>query len=312
MTSAPDTHQQDISIGLKDLGLVLAMNIAWGGNFVVSKFAVTELPPIFSAGVRFAIVALVCLPWLKPLYGRMKAVLTIAMLMGFIHFSLLFIALEMSNKISAMAIIAQLGVPLSVIMAVVLLGERVGIYRITGIALAFGGAVLLGFDPEIFNDLPAVTVMFISVVIMSYCAILMRNLRGVAPLELQAWIGVSSFAPLFALSAVVEWGRFDQVLNASWTGWVAVIYSAVISSVLAHAINFYLIQRYPVSTVAPYSLLAPVVGVLTSVWLLGDQLTWQLVLGGVITLGGVLLITLRSSKKPSPAPKASKEEGALS
>lgn len=290
-------------LSLQDLGLVIVMNIAWGGNFVVSKFAVTELPPIFSAGVRFAVVALVCLPWLKPLYGRMKPVITLSLLMGFLHFALLFIALEMSNKISGMAIIAQLGVPISVIMAVVLLGERVGVYRIFGITLAFGGAVLLGFDPDIFKDLPAVSVMFVSVVIMSYCAILMRNLRGVAPLELQAWIGLSSFTPLFALSYIMEGDQWPLVLEASWIGWVAVVYSAVISSVFAHAINFFLIQRYPIATVAPYSLLAPVIGVLTSVWLLGDALTWQLVVGGTITLAGVLLITLRSAPKAKPAPQ---------
>lgn len=299
MTANPHDRGQDSGMSVQDLGLVIIMNVAWGGNFVVSKFAVSELPPIFSAAVRFTIVALVCLPWLKPLYGRMKPVLTLSLLMGLVHFSLLFIALEMSNKISGMAIIAQLGVPIAVIMAIFLLGETIGLYRIFGIALAFGGAVLLGFDPDIFKDLPAVSVMFVSVVIMSYCAILMRNLRGVAPLELQAWVGLSSFAPLFLLSYVVEGNRFPQILEASWLGWSAVIYSAVVSSVVAHAINFYLIQRYPVSTVAPYSLLAPVIGVLTSVWLLGEALTWQLVLGGTITLAGVLLITLRSGRKPA-------------
>lgn len=292
-------------MSLRDLGLVLLMNVAWGSNFVISKFAVTELPPVFSAAVRFTLVALVCLPWLKPLYGRMRAVLKISLLMGFVHFAFLFIALEMTEKVSGMAIIAQLGVPISVIMAVILLKERIGPWRIGGIALAFGGAVLLGFDPVIFQDLDAVGVMLISVFIACYCAILMRNLRGVTPLQLQAWIGMSSFLPLFALSAIMERGKYDMIPEASLLAWGAVIYSAIISSVLAHAINFYLIQRYPISTVAPYSLLAPVIGVVSAVLVFGDALTTELIVGGLITLVGVMIVNVRSGRRKAPVKAAS-------
>jgi O-acetylserine/cysteine efflux transporter len=285
------------AITLRDLGLVILMNVAWGGNFVVSKYAVTELPPVFSAGVRFLIVTLVCLPWLKPLYGRMRAVLTLSLLLGFVQFSILFLALEMTQKVSGLAIIAQLGIPIAVLMAVVLLKERIGFWRIFGIALSFGGAILLGFDPEIFQDMDAVLTMLLSVVIMSYCAILMRNIRGVSPLEMQAWTGATSFIPLFILSAVMETDKYDRIAQASWVGWSAVVYSAIISSVMAHAINFYLLQRYPVSTVAPYSVLAPVIGVLSAVWFFGDALTLELIVGGLLTLVGVMIVTLRSGIK---------------
>lgn len=281
-------------LALKDLGLIVLMNCAWGSNFVISKFAVTELPPVFCAAMRFTIVAILLFPWLKPLFGRMKAVVTLALLSGFVHFALLFIALEMTEKVSGLAIMAQLGVPIAVVMAVVLLKERIGIWRISGISLAFLGAVVLGFDPEIFEDLDAVSVMLMSVVIMAYCAILMRNMRGISPLELQAWTGLVSFLPLFGVSALLEYDRYPQILDASAFAWSAIAYSAIISSILAQALNFYLIQKYPISTVAPFSLLAPVIGVVSAVIVFGDTITKELIIGGLITLIGVLIITLRS------------------
>jgi len=152
--------QTDTSgMSARDLGLVMLMNVAWGSNFVISKYAVTELPPIFTAAMRFLIVAIVCLPWLKPLYGRMRAVLTLGFLMGCLHFALLFLALSMSKKVSGLAIIAQLGVPMAVLMAVVLLKERIGLWRILGIAMPFCRALVRGFDSDIFHDLSAVPVM---------------------------------------------------------------------------------------------------------------------------------------------------------
>ncbi|MEM9877986.1 MAG: EamA family transporter [Pseudomonadota bacterium] len=281
----------------RDLGFVLLMNIAWGSNFVTSKYAVTELPPIFTAGTRFLIVALVCLPWLKPLYGRMRPVLTLGFLMGCLHFALMFLALSMSKKVSGLAIIAQLGVPMAVLMAVVLLKERIGMWRIGGITMAFCGAVVLGFDPDIFQDLAAVSVMLGAVAVMSYCAILMRNLKGVAPLELQAWTGTISVLPLLGLSALVERDVYAMIPQASLVAWGAVVYSALVSSVIAHAINFYLLQRYPVSTVAPYSLIAPVIGVSLAIMVFGDAMTPQLIIGGLVTLGGVMIVTLRGAGK---------------
>jgi len=279
---------------LKDLGLIVLMNFAWGGNFVVAKFAVMEIPPLFAAAVRFFIVALVCIPWLKIHVGRMRSVLTLALFMGCLHFVFVFLAISITQKVSGLAIVSQLGVPIGVLMAVVLLKERIGIWRISGITIAFLGALVLGFDPVIFQDLDAVGLMLIGVILMCYASILMRGLRGVSPMELQAWVGVVSVLPLLGLSLIVEFDDYQRIIEASWSAWAAVVYSAVVASLIAHVINFYLLQRYPVSTVAPYSLLAPVVGVFAAVVFLGDALTLELIVGGVITLSGVMLVSVRN------------------
>jgi len=58
---------------------------------------------------------------------------------------------------------------------------------------------------------------------------------------------------------------------------------------------YFLIQRYEVSLVGPLTLLAPVLGIIFSVTLLGEGLTWRIVAGAVVTLAGVAVVAARQS-----------------
>ena len=79
-------------------------------------------------------------------------------------------------------------------------------------------------------------------------------------------------------------------------GWGALVYAAVLSSLFAHTVYFFLVQRYPVTSIAPLTVLSPVFSVIFGVLLLGDALTPRITLGGVLMLLGVLIITLREKK----------------
>jgi O-acetylserine/cysteine efflux transporter len=78
--------------------------------------------------------------------------------------------------------------------------------------------------------------------------------------------------------------------------WAALAFTALAASLVAHTGYFYLVQRYPVTSVAPVTALSPVFSVLLSVLLLGQVLSGRLIIGGVITLAGVVIITLRERR----------------
>jgi O-acetylserine/cysteine efflux transporter len=64
---------------------------------------------------------------------------------------------------------------------------------------------------------------------------------------------------------------------------------------IAYSIWYHLLSTHPVSQVVPFNLLAPLLGVLAAVLLLGEVLTWQKMLGGVLTIGGVAIIIYRQT-----------------
>ena len=87
-----------------------------------------------------------------------------------------------------------------------------------------------------------------------------------------------------------------MLAHVSIIGWAALAFTALAASLVAHTGYFYLVQRYPVTSVAPVTTLSPIFSVLLSVVFLGETLTARLVLGGAITLAGVVIITLRERR----------------
>ncbi|MCB1766071.1 MAG: DMT family transporter [Candidatus Competibacteraceae bacterium] len=279
-----------------DLLLALLANVAWSLNFLAGKAGVEHFPPLMFSTLRFTVLILLLWPWLRWFPGKMRPVLEISFLLGVFHFSMIFIGLDVSGDISSVAIAAQLYVPFSALLAVVWLGERLDRWRIGGIAAAFAGVMIIGFDPTVIAHLDALAWIAGASLVMAIATILMRRLSSVSVFTLQAWIGAVAAPNLLLLSLLLEQGQVEALRTANWLDFAMPVYSAVGASLVGHGIVYYLLTRYPVSLITPLLLLAPVLAVLLGVMVWGDQPTWKLLLGGLMTLAGVAVITLRASE----------------
>ena len=277
--------------------LALLANIAWAFNFIAGKAGVTHFQPLLFTALRFAVLLLALLPFLRWIPGRMRGVLSIALMQGMLHFTLIFLGLGASGDVSSVAIVAQLYVPFSALLAVVWLGETLDRRRLTGIASAFGGVLVIGFDPIVFQHLNALLLITAGAAAMAVATIQMRQLHGVSVFVLQAWIALCATPALALLSLLFEHGQWDAVRTATALELAAPVYSAIGASLIGHGIVYYLLGRYPVSATTPLMLLSPVLAVVFGVLLWGDVLTWKLVLGGFLTLAGIAVITLPAATR---------------
>lgn len=182
------------------LALMLLICAIWGFNFVASKLAVGQFPPVFFSGLRFLGLALLMAPWLKWQKGQMHLVLPAALLMGTLHFALMFNGIALADDVAVVAVVVQLGVPISTLMAWGLLGERVRWKRGLGIALAFLGTVVITFDPKVFSYKGAILFCLASVFAMSYGQIFVRRISSVDAFTMQAWVGLISAPSLLLIS----------------------------------------------------------------------------------------------------------------
>lgn len=276
---------------------LMLINVAWGFNIVPTKLIMNEMQPFLAAVLRFAFVLLLCLPHLQWMKGRMRVILATGLIIGALQFSLLNFAFGMAENVGALAIAGQLWVPFSLILAIVLLGERIRWIRTAGIVLAFAGVAIVSFDPHIFDERLAVGLVALSSFMTAVGSILMRRLQGVSPLTLQAWVAVVSIPPLLLLSSVFEPGAIAGLPNLPLEIYGYLLFSAGFSSIIGHAGLAWLLQRYPVTVISPYTLISPLLSVLFSVWILDSALTEQMVAGGLVALLGVVIITLRTAQK---------------
>ena len=280
----------------RDLLLLIGMNLIWGLNLISSKIGVGQFPPIFFTALRFGSLALFLVPMLKIHRGQMTNLFAAALLTGPAAFALLFAGIFLTEDAATVAVATQMSVPFSTLMSVLFLGETIRWRRIMGIVLAFAGIVIISFDPRVFAYWEGLALVVCSSFVSSLGLIFLKRLKGISPLELQSWIALAGGAILLALSLALEAGQMTAVRNATWEGWGALIFTTVMSSLIAHTAWYYLVSRYPVTSLSPLTLLSPLFGIFFGVTLLHDQLTARMLVGGAVTLVGVLIVVLREQR----------------
>jgi O-acetylserine/cysteine efflux transporter len=255
--------------------------------------------------MRMGLLAVLLVGFMRvPPRAQWKRLFAVAMLNGVLHFGTSFLALKLAGNLSSPAIVTQVYVPMSVLLAWWWLGERFGWRTGVGVAISFAGVLVLGFDPMVLAQPAALFVMMGSSLMVAIGTVLMRGLKDVRMVDQQGWTAVLSLLPLLAISALFEPGSFASLRDASWIAWGAAVYAAVFSSLLGHGVFYWLVQRHPVATVTPYLLLTPVLAVLLGILFWGDRPGLALWIGGAMVLGGVLVVALRAGVRQRPLPPA--------
>jgi O-acetylserine/cysteine efflux transporter len=280
----------------RDLALLVGINLIWGVNLVVSKIGLAQIPSILFTLLRFLILAVVLVPWLRVRRGQMSALAVAAVFTGALQFALYFWGLGISTNVAAVAIASQLSVPFATLLSVALLGEVVHWRRWSGIGLSFAGVLVMGFDPNVAAQWQSLSLVIGGAFVGCVGLIAIKKLRGFGPLELQAWIAWLSLPVLLVLSVEFERPDLSALAHVSFSAWAALAFTALAASLVAHTGYFYLVQRYPVTSVAPVTTLSPVFSVLLSVVFLGEVLSRRLICGGAICLAGIVIITLRERR----------------
>lgn len=288
--------QHQHRFGPIDIAVAAIMNVMWGLNIVAVKMSVDLIDPMTAAFLRQLIVLLVCFPALKIMPGKMRELVGLGILSGAIFYIINNLSLVVANNISALAIAGQLGVPFSLILAIIFLGERIQKTRIAGMALSFGGIALLVFDPAAAKEIPGIALTALASLVWAFCSLIQRRLVGTPVLTIYAWIGLIGSAILLPIAYLIEPQSMLAVpsLPISSLAWVA--FSAIGSTVIGQGAMSWLLQRHPVSTVVPMTLAAPIIAVVASSLYFGTPLTALMVIGGFVAMTGVGIVTFRTAK----------------
>ena len=272
------------------------MNVMWGLNLIAVKIGVDLVSPMTAAWLRQLMVLIICLPFLKIINGKMRELLGLGLLSGVLFYIVVNLSLSVSDNIAALAIAGQLGVPFALILAVLVLGERIARYRIAGVALSFLGVVLLVFDPAAVDETLGLALTALGSFIWALCSLLQRRLSGVPVLTIYAWVGLVGTTMLLPIALIAEPEAMANVrsLPLSTFGWV--LFSALGSTVIGQGAMSYLLRRHPVSTVVPMTLLAPVISIVASALWFGTKMTPIMIVGGLIVMAGVAIVSIRTAQ----------------
>lgn len=286
----------------RHLCLLIVVNLVWGLNLIAGKIGVDHVPPVLLAGLRFGVLVVVLAPFLRWHKDQMALLIAVCLTMGALHFALIWAGLAAADNVAGMAVAIQLAVPFATILSILLLGESVAWRRWIGMVLAFAGVVIIAFDPQIIGQPLGLGLVTAGAFVGALGVVGMKRLHGIGVMSMQAWLALVSTPILLAVSVMIEDGQLAAVRAAPTIAWAALLFSSLGASLFGHGSMYYLIQRYDVSLLAPFNLLATVFAVVAAVWFLAEPLTWRVVVGGAVTLAGVFIIARRQAVRAPDSP----------
>ena len=284
-----------------DLALAMLIMVIWALNLVISKIGLTELPPLLFVSMRFGVAALLLAPFVKiPTRDQLKPIFFVAVTMGLLHFSLMFLGLDGIDPGTA-AIAINLQVPFSAALAAIFFKDRLGWRRAAAMAIAILGVAIVAGEPRLAGQLMPLGLVVAATLLWAIAMIQIKRIPRVDGMQLNAWVSIFAAPMLLATSLAVEDGQWAALQTASWVGYGAVFYNAAVVFIFSYGLWYYLLRRYPVNVTMPLTLMVPVFAVIFSVLLVDNPLTVPMVIGGLVTLAGVAIIVFH---RPAPTAAA--------
>ncbi len=275
-----------------EIAAIVAVVVIWGVNNAAVKISTESLPPLLTGALRFGLAAL-CLAWfVRPPFPNWKSLALLVVLGGPIHFALIYLGFSMAHDITPMSVSLQLWIPMTALFAFLLLGERISVPAVLGMLIAFFGIAWMVLDAHAFMDLPAIIIGIGASMAWALTTVIARRTRAVSPMKMQGVLAAVAFPVLLLGSLTFETGQIAAIREAPSVTWLAVAFSALVSTVVATGLVFWLVQRREAGRVTPYLLATPAVSMLVGWGFMGDVLTAQILTGAALTLLGVAIVAL--------------------
>ncbi|HAU1719598.1 TPA: EamA family transporter [Legionella pneumophila] len=268
--------------------LALLVVFVWGINFIFVKLSLEEFSPLLLCAVRFLLASVPAVFFIKPPAVPFKIIAGYGLIMFALQFALLFIGLRVGMTPGVASLLMQVQVFFSMFFAIIFLGEQPQVGQIIGALIAFIGigVVALHFDHNV--SLMGFLCILAAAASWGIGNLITKKIHSVNLIAVIVWSSFVACLPMFILSLVFE-GPTSFVTtyeHMTWKGILSVLYIVYISTWVGYGVWNWLIGRYPVGMVVPFTLLVPVVGILSSVFILGEPFyLWKLVAGLLVISG---------------------------
>ena len=265
----------------------LLVVLIWGVNFVVIRWGLNEVPPFLLAAARFSLVVFPAIFFIKKPNVPWRWLIAYGLFNSFGQFAFLFWAMKVGMPAGLASVVHQAQVFFTLIFSVLILQQRTQVTQWLGLMIAVLGLALIAYGKNVgsaagmqmttvgllLNLLGAASWAIGNVVVSA-----MRR-AGIQPepFGLVIWSSLIPILPFLLISGLFERHVYPDWQAISWHSMVSALYLAWAATLLGYGLWSRLLSQYEPNRVAPFTLLVPVVGLLTAWLVLGERLNfWQL------------------------------------
>lgn len=275
----------------RDLGFALLVILIWGLNFVVIKLGLDELPPMLLGAMRFTLAAIPAVFFVRRPQIPLRWLVAYGMTISFGQFAFLFSAMANGMPAGLASLVLQSQAFFTLLLAALLLSEKVRAHNLAGLLTAAAGLLLIGLQSG--SSMTAIgLVLTLCAALMWACGnIITKQVGQIDLTSLVVWGSLIPPLPFLAMSLWLEGPQqIGQALSQiSSTAIFALFYLAFGATLIGYGLWSRLLSRYPAGQIAPFSMLVPVIGLSSANILLGETLDEMQLLGALLILLGLTI-----------------------
>lgn len=295
------------ALPLRHLLIALVVVAIWGANFVAIKVALRELPPLLLCAVRFVLVAVPLVFFIPrpPVSWHQLGVYGLTMFA--LHFGFLFLGMKLGMSAGLASLTLQFQVFVTLALAAIVLKERVSFIQIAGALTASAGFGIVAAHSGGDVTTAGLACVLLGATSWGFANFYSKRLGRTNPLALVVWGSLVVPLPMTLASLVFEGSATiaHSLTHLSAKTIFSVAFIVYGSTHVAYSLWSWLLGRHPASTIAPFTLLVPICGMLSSALLLGEPLfAWKLQAAALVLAGLALGLFGPRFLAARPAPAA--------
>lgn len=278
-------------MSFRDILLVLAVVLVWGLNFIAIRWGVDEVPPLLLTSLRYVVAAVPAIFFIRRPQVALGILVGYGFAVGVGQFGLLFAAIKLGMPAGLASLVIQLQVFFTIALAVLLLGERPKGAQVVGALVAFAGIGVIATDRLGGAALWPFLMTIGAGACWGVANLLTKKAGRIDMLAFVVWSSLVPPIPLYLLSLLFEGAGAGPLALSQITmvGIGSLLFIGWMSTVFGYGAWSVLLGRYPASTVAPFTLLVPIIGIGASALLLGERVTGFETIGSGLIFIGLLL-----------------------
>ncbi len=268
--------------------------IAHGSAFPVAKLALNNsVPPILMASLRMGLVFMILVPFWKfklPEKKYLKSLIFFSFSMGVFVYAFMNLSLFHSSIISPIILGSQLAIPFGILASAFILDENISKNKWILIFTSFLGIIVIFFDPKLTENYLGLFFASLMALFFGLAQVYSRQLKELPTSMINASTGLFGFIILLIVSFFLEGNVIYNFKNINYNSWLLISYQAIIVSLCAHLLMFYLYKFYTVGRIFPFYSLFPIFGILLTYLIFNEVPTMLFILGGIIVITSVFFL----------------------
>jgi O-acetylserine/cysteine efflux transporter len=279
---------------LKHLLILLFIAVVHGSAFPITKLVLNDsVPPILMASLRMGIVLILLIPFWRfkiPEKKYFPSLIAFSISMGVMVYVFMTLALYHSTIISPVIVGSQLAIPFGILASAVMLGENINAKKWLLIFSAFAGIAIIFFDPKLVDNFLGLFFASLMALFFALAQVYSRRLRELDISLTNAFTGLFGFIILLVVSYFIEGDTVLNITSINPSSWLLISYQAIVVSLGAHLLMFYLYKFYTVGQIFPSYSLFPIFGIGLTFLIFDEVPTILFLVGGIIVISSVFLL----------------------